>query len=160
VVELREYAHDIVDALLDPFPDSRLAQVFERIREADAVVAVTPIFNMGPSGLFKTFVDAGDKDLWENKPLLLGATAGTSRHSLAIDFAIRPLFSYLRARVVPTAVFAASADLGAASPTEIDGDPLWQRAQRAATELLDLLEVGRTSRPTFPATPAEFDPGS
>ena len=35
------------------------------------------------------------------------------RHSLAIDHAFRPLFAYLGAAVVPTAVFAASEDWGA-----------------------------------------------
>src|SRR5699024_1731338 len=112
-VELREHAHDITDALLTRFPGERLSMVIESVRAADAVIAVTPVFNLGPSGLFKTFFDAIDIEVWNDKPVLLGATAGTARHSLAIDYAIRPLFGYLKAQVVPTAVFAASADLGA-----------------------------------------------
>lgn len=73
-VELREYAHDITDALLTRFPSERLAMVIEQIRAADAVIAVTPVFNVGPSGLFKLFFDAVDMELWKGKPLLLGAT--------------------------------------------------------------------------------------
>ncbi|MDN6303666.1 MAG: NAD(P)H-dependent oxidoreductase, partial [Brachybacterium sp.] len=59
-VERREHAHDITDALLTRFPSERLAMVIEQIRAADAVIAVTPVFNVGPSGLFKLFFDAVD----------------------------------------------------------------------------------------------------
>ena len=40
------------------------------------------------------------------------ATAGTARHSLVLEHALRPLFSYLKASPVPTGVFAASEDFG------------------------------------------------
>ncbi|EWS80029.1 flavoprotein [Brachybacterium phenoliresistens] len=139
VVELRELAREITDALLTRFPGERLARVLEDLRAADAVIAVTPVFNVGPSGLFKMFVDVADREIWEGKPLLLGATAGTARHSLAVDYALRPMFSYLKAEVVPTAVFAASADFGAADAPEADAQPLAARARRAAGELLTLL---------------------
>lgn len=141
-IELREHAHDLTDALLSHFPGERLRPVVEAITGADAVIAVTPIFNVGPSGLFKLLIDALDKDLWRGKPVLLGATAGTARHSLALDFAIRPMFAYLRAEIVPTAVFAASADFGGASASEASQDPLLERARRAGGELAAMLGAG------------------
>ncbi|MGO1228047.1 CE1759 family FMN reductase [Brachybacterium sp. AOP42-C2-15] len=141
-VELREHAHDITDALLTRFPNERLSMVIEQVRAADAVIAVTPVFNVGPSGLFKTFFDAVDMELWKDKPVLLGATAGTARHSLAIDYAIRPMFSYLKAEVVPTAVFAASADFGADTEGQADGQPLAVRVRRAAGDLAIMLRAG------------------
>lgn len=141
-VELREYAHDITDALLTRFPSERLAMVIEQVRAADAVIAVTPVFNVGPSGLFKMFFDAVDMELWKGKPLLLGATAGTARHSLAIDYAIRPMFGYLKAEVVPTVVFAASADFGADTEGQADEQPLAARVRRAAAELATMLRAG------------------
>ncbi len=141
-IELREYAHDVTDALLTRFPGERLAMVIEQIRAADAVIAVTPIFNVGASGLFKTFFDAIDIDVWKGKPVLLGATAGTARHSLAIDYAIRPLFGYLKSEVVPTAVFAASSDFGADTEGQADEQPLTVRVRRAAAELATMLRAG------------------
>ena len=141
-VELREYAHDITDALLTRFRSERLAMVIEQVRAADAVIAVTPVFNVGPSGLFKMFFDAVDIELWRGKPVLLGATAGTARHSLAIDYAIRPMFGYLKAEVVPTAVFAASADFGADTDGQADEQPLTVRVRRAAAELAVMLRAG------------------
>jgi FMN reductase len=141
-IELREHAHDLTDALLSHFPGERLRPVVEAIREADAVIAVTPIFNVGPSSLFKMLIDALDKDLWRGKPVLLGATAGTARHSLALDFSIRPMFSYLRAEIVPTAVFAASSDFGGGADSEAAQDPLAERAVRAGRELATMLGAG------------------
>ncbi|MGP4978111.1 CE1759 family FMN reductase [Brachybacterium tyrofermentans] len=141
-VELREYAHDITDALLTRFPNERLSMVVESVRAADAVIAVTPVFNVGPSGLFKMFFDAIDIEIWKNKAVLLGATAGTARHSLAIDYAIRPMFGYLKAEVVPTVVFAASADFGADTDGQADEQPLAVRVRRAARELATMLSAG------------------
>ncbi|GAA4518659.1 NAD(P)H-dependent oxidoreductase [Brachybacterium paraconglomeratum] len=141
-VELREYAHDITDALLTRFPNERLSMVVESVRAADAVIAVTPVFNVGPSGLFKMFFDALDIEIWRDKPVLLGATAGTARHSLAIDYAIRPMLGYLKAEVVPTVVFAASADFGADTEGQADVQPLAVRVRRAAGELATMLSAG------------------
>ena len=142
-IELREYAHDLTDALLTRFPSERLSMVIEQVRAADAVIAVTPIFNVGPAGLFKTFFDALDIELWKDKPVLVGATAGTARHSLAIDYAIRPMFGYLKADLVPTSVFAASADFGADTEGQADEQPLAARVRRAATELATMLRARR-----------------
>lgn len=149
-VELREYAHDLTDALLTRFPSERLSMVIEQVRAADAVIAVTPIFNVGPAGLFKTFFDALDIELWKNKPVLVGATAGTARHSLAIDYAIRPMFGYLKADLVPTSVFAASADFGADTEGQADAQPLAVRVRRAADELATMLRARRGT--ALPAT--------
>ena len=138
-VELRDLAHDITDALLTGFTGERLSEVVEEIRSAHAVIAVTPVYNVGPSGLFKSFLDSVDMGIWQHKPLLLAATAGTPRHSLAIDYALRPMFGYLKAQVVPTSVFAASADFGAGAEGQQDQAPLASRMRRAAGELAAML---------------------
>lgn len=138
-IELREVAHDATDALLTHFPNERFGDLNSAIREADAVIAVTPVFNTGPSGLFKIVIDALDTELWRGKPVLLGATAGTARHSLTLEYGIRPIFQYLKAEVVPTGVFAASGDFGTATVSEADGAPLASRADRAGAELAALL---------------------
>jgi FMN reductase len=139
VVELRPLAHAITDGLLTGFPNSELAQAIETITSADAVIAVTPVFSGSYSGLFKSFFDILENGALEGTPVLIGATAGTARHSLVLEHALRPLFSYLHAVVVPTAVFAASEDWGAAGA---DG-ALRRRIDRAAGELAALV----SSRP-------------
>jgi FMN reductase len=111
-IDLREYAHEITDHLLTGFPGPGLKAVLDELAEATALIAVTPVFSASYSGLFKSFFDVVDPDRLAGKPVLLGATGGTARHSLALEYAVRPLFSYLRATTVPTAVFAATDDWG------------------------------------------------
>ena len=154
-VELRELAHDILDTMLSRFPVGRMVETVRLLSEADAVIAVTPIFNTTASGLFKTFLDAADMPLWKDKPVLLGATAGTARHSLALEYAIRPMFVHLKADIVPTAVFAASSDFGAASASE-GAEALGARSRRAGTELATMLQA-RTGPAAATPPPAADD---
>ena len=144
VIEVRELAHDLTDHLLTGFPSPRLGDVLGRVGTADGLVVVTPVFSASYSGLFKTFFDVLEDDILDGTPVLVAATGGTARHSLALDYAVRPLFTYLRASVVPTAVFAASEDFGSGG----GGTSLSARIDRAAGELADLV----LSRPTRPRT--------
>jgi FMN reductase len=128
VIELRDLAHDITNHLLTGFPPAALKDALDAVAAADALIAVTPIFTASYSGLFKSFFDVLDRDALADKPVLIAATAGTARHSLALEHALRPLFAYLHAATVPTAVFAASDDWGG------DGT-LRTRIERATTEL-------------------------
>jgi FMN reductase len=136
-VELRDLAHPIADNLLTGFPSGALADAVEAVAHADAVIAVTPVFSASYSGLFKSFLDVLEPGTLDGTPVLMAATAGTARHSLVLDHALRPLFAYLRAVPVPTGVFAASEDF--ASPE------LSARIDRAAGELADA--VLRRPRP-------------
>jgi len=134
VVELRDHAHDIVNAMLTGVPSPALAEVIATVTGADALIAVTPLFTTTYSGLFKSFVDVLDKDSLVGLPVLLGATGGTARHSLALEYSIRPLFTYLRADVATTSVFAATDDWAAGSTTD-EPSTLPTRIRRAGAEL-------------------------
>jgi len=143
VVELRDHAHDVTDAMLTGFPSEALADVLTAVGAADGVVAVTPVFTGSYSGLFKSFFDVLDNTALTGTPVLIGATAGTARHSLVLDHELRPLFSYLRAVVVPTGVFAAAEDWGAGDATTTG---LPERVTRAADEFAALVSLRHTER--------------
>jgi FMN reductase len=136
VVELREHARSLADNLVTGFANKPLQAAVDTVVGADGLIAVTPIFSASYSGLFKTFFDVLDKDALAAKPVLLGATAGTARHSLVLEHAMRPLFAYLRAVVTPTAVFAASEDWAGSGGID---RALAGRIDRAAGELADLV---------------------
>ncbi len=140
VIELRDIAHGLTDHLLTGFPSGDLRPALDLVAEADGVIAVTPIFSASYTGLFKTFFDVLEDDTLAGKPVLIAATAGTARHSLALEFALRPLFAYLRAVVVPTAVFGATEDFGTTGSSA-----LADRVDRAARELADLVASGRVA---------------
>ncbi|MEJ3659279.1 CE1759 family FMN reductase [Actinomycetes bacterium KLBMP 9759] len=127
-VELRDLGHDIVNAAVTGFAPPALQEVVDAIAAADALVAVSPTMNGSYSGLFKSFFDVLGEDVLVDVPVLIGATGGTARHSLVLEHALRPLFSYLRAVVVPTGVYAATEDWGAESG-------LAARIERAGREL-------------------------
>ena len=132
-VDLRGHGHDLINHMITGFASPGLQQVMDTVTGADGLIAVTPIFNASYSGLFKSFFDVlGDESLVD-KPVLIAATGGSARHSLALEHAMRPMFVYLRAVVVTTSVFAASEDWAGAS-TEA---PLRHRIERAAHELAE-----------------------
>ncbi|MFI9100162.1 FMN reductase [Streptomyces fildesensis] len=137
VIELRELAPDIANHLVTGFPGAALRDAIEATERADGLIAVTPIFSASYSGLFKSFFDVLDNGVLAGKPVLIAATGGTARHSLALEHAMRPLFAYLRALVMPTAVYAASEDWGSGGDATTDG--LAARIARAAGELADQL---------------------
>jgi len=159
-VELRALAQELTTMLLTGVASANLRAALDAVTRADGVVAVSPIFSGSYNGLFKTFFDLLDDGALEGVPVLLGATAGTARHSLAIDHAMRPLFAYLGAFAVPTGVFAATDDFGHSTGVRSDDDvaPLAERVARGAHELADLVAVRERTAPADPfALPESFE---
>ncbi|MEU1602892.1 FMN reductase [Micromonospora matsumotoense] len=147
VVELRDHAHDVVNNLLTGFPSTELRAALDAVTGADGIVAVTPIFNASYNGLFKSFFDVVDAQALVDRPVLIGATGGTARHSLALEHAVRPMFGYLRAVVLPTSVFAAPEDWSGGTAE----GAMRARIDRAGRELAD--QVDRRPPATGPADP-------
>ncbi|MCT1459349.1 NAD(P)H-dependent oxidoreductase [Aestuariimicrobium sp. p3-SID1156] len=128
IVDLRDHAHAIMDAMLSGFAAGELQAVLDAVLAADGLVVVTPTFQGSYSGLFKSFADLIEPGALTDTPVVLAATGGTARHSLMLEFALRPLMVYLGADPLRTAVFAATGDFGS---SELSG-----RATRVAGELL------------------------
>lgn len=137
VVELRDLAVDIANNFVTGYAAPKLADVIATVEAADGIIAVSPVFSASYSGLFKSFIDVLDPKSLTGKAVLLGATGGTDRHQMVLDYAMRPLFSYLRTRTTATAVFAGPQDWGS---TEEGASPLSERVDRAAGELTGLLK--------------------
>lgn len=153
VIELRDLAHDITNNLLTGFAPPALEAAINTVVSSDGIIAVTPIFSTSYAGLFKSFIDVLDPDSLTGKPVLLGANAGTARHSLAIDYAIRPLFTYLHTEPVSTGVFAASSDWGANADQVA---PLSRRVERGARELAEAIARREPAKDQDPFDPANY----
>jgi len=154
VIELRDLAVDIANNFVTGYAAPRLAEVIAGVVASDGVIAVSPVFSASYSGLFKSFIDVLDPKSLEGKAVLLGATAGTDRHQMVLDFAMRPLFTYLRSRVAPTAVFAGPQDWGR---KDDGGSPLSARIDRAAGEFAELLRGTQPDRKPVPAQSLPFE---
>jgi FMN reductase len=134
VIDLRQLATEITTAMVSQLVGPKLQKAITALGDADGIVAATPVYKAGASGLFTSFFQVLDNDLLIAKPVVLAATAGTARHALVVDEQLRSLFAYLRTAVVPTSLFAAPEDWG---------DPaLNTRIDRAALELVLLMESG------------------
>jgi FMN reductase len=149
VIDLRELATDITTALTNQLVTPKLQQAVDALGEADGIIAATPVYKAGPSGLFTSFFHVLDNDLLIGKPVVLAATAGTARHALVVDDQMRALFAYLRTLPVPTSLFAApedwgtsAGDAGAGASGDGEQDALSKRIDRAAFELVLLMESG------------------
>ena len=154
VVELRRHAHDVVNHQISGYPltvaeaGARPAGPRRRPDRGDADLCRIV------QRAVQVVVDVLDDEARVDKPVLVGATGGTARHSLVLEHAIRPLFTYLRAVVVPTSVFAAPEDwAGASAPDLLAG-----RIARAAGQLA--AEIDRRDPPAVRdpfADPTPFD---
>jgi FMN reductase len=133
-IDLRELLPELSGALASGLLGPRFTAAVDALREADGVIASTPVYKAGPSGLFSSFFQVLDNDLLIAKPVALAATAGTARHALVVDEQLRSLFAYLRSLSVPTSVFASTEDW--------QDKALGSRIDRAAFELLLLMESG------------------
>ncbi len=152
VVELRELAVALAQTLATGgLPTPAVADALRTVGTADGLVAVTPVFAASYSGLFKMFFDVVGPDALTGMPVLIAATAGSARHSLVLDHALRPLFSHLRAVVVPTGVFAATEDFGGGEA----GAALTDRVHRAAGQLAGLLVAEPAAVQGFTPSPED-----
>jgi FMN reductase len=134
IIDLAPLAVDIAKAIVAGFPGEKVQAAIDTLAGADAIIAATPVYKAGMSGLFKSFIDLVDNDLLIAKPVILAATAGTARHAMVADEQMRPLFAFLRAVPVPTSIFAAPEDWGAPE--------LGTRIDRAAIELTQFVASG------------------
>ncbi len=134
IIELRDLAADIASGVATGMVSPKLQNAIDKVSSAEAVIAATPVYKAGYAGLFKAFFDLVDDDALLGTPVTLAATAGTPRHSLIPDQAMRPLFAYFNAIVTPTSVFAATEDWSTPAISE--------RTARAAKELSALVRSG------------------
>ncbi|MGI5290168.1 CE1759 family FMN reductase [Nonomuraea polychroma] len=133
-IDLGSLAVDVAQGLVSGMPNPKVQEIIAQIAQADAIIAATPVYKAGISGLFKSFADLIDNDLLIAKPVILAATGGSARHAMVVDEQLRPLFAFLRALPMPTSLYAAPEDWGSTD--------LGKRMARAAGELAVLLRSG------------------
>lgn len=141
-IELRDYAVDITNNMLTRYASPRLAEMIATVTGADGLIVVSPVFTASVSGLLKSFLDVLDPQVLEGMPVVMAATGGSARHSMVLDFVMRPIFSYLRAAIMPTGVFASPEDWG----SDTGGGNLAERAARAGGELASAIQGAAPTR--------------
>lgn len=110
---LSQFCYEIADFITNGYPEGELEALLHEVRDADGIITVSPTFQGSYSGLFKSFWDLLSPEDLTGRPVLVGATGGSPRQSMVIEYAMRPLFNFLHADVAPTGVYATSTELSA-----------------------------------------------
>ncbi|MGZ5526732.1 MAG: NADPH-dependent FMN reductase [Methylomonas sp.] len=82
-----------------------LKNVTEHIERAAGVVIATPVYKAAYSGVLKAFLDLLPQKSLAGKTVLPIMTAGSDKHLLAIDYALKPVLSALGATQILNGFF-------------------------------------------------------
>ena len=157
-LNVRHLAKALTELTVSGFPAPQLEEAFAAVARASAVITVAPVYKGAPAGIHTLFWQLVDDASLAGTPVLLGATGGTPRHSLAIESTMRPMISYLKGYALPTAVFAATDDWAGGAQPGLDA-----RIQAATDQLAELtlaLNPGAVAAGTAEDTPAEAPAGT
>lgn len=88
------------------FDSPALLALKEDLEHADGVIVATPVYKASFSGALKTLLDLLPERALEQKVVLPLATGGTIAHMLAVDYALKPVLSALKAQEILHGVFA------------------------------------------------------
>jgi FMN reductase len=121
--------------------DPLIAAAVAAIVEADAIIIATPVYKAAYSGLLKVFLDLLPQDAFTGKLVLPIASGGSLAHTLAIDYALRPVLASLNAHNVLPGIFAVDKDI------EIQADGTLALAPALLTRLSERLADLRSQLP-------------
>ena len=93
------------DLLLAHFQHPAIQESIRLVAQARAVVFATPIYKAAYSGLLKTFLDILPQNALTGKLVLSLATGGSAAHTMALDYALKPVLASLGARHFLPGVF-------------------------------------------------------
>ena len=149
-IDLHLTSFDIVDAgpgLGAAFARAELSdqarRVVEAIEQADAIIAISPVYKGSYTGLFKHLFDFVSPTSLVNKPVVVGATGGGHRHGLVVEHQMRPLFGFFSALTVPTSVYLSEHEFENGQPKDAS---VLERIEQAGAQLGTLLSARRINR--------------
>jgi len=124
-------AHALLQA---DYADAAIARAVQAVADADAIVIATPIYKASYTGLLKAFLDLLPQDGLAGKLVLPLATGGGHAHTLALDYALRPVLHALGAKQVFTSIYANAQQLAWHEERGLSLDaPIAARVQAAST---------------------------
>lgn len=95
-------AQDLITA---NFTSVAIIENLKKVKAADIVILLTPVFKGSYSGILKTFIDLLPQKGLENKSVIPVAIGGSIAHLLSLEYALKPVVSILGATHVTTPVY-------------------------------------------------------
>lgn len=134
--------HDFVaeDLLYANFNSPKIKEFNELIAQADGIIIATPVYKAAYSGVLKIILDLIAERGLSNKIILPIVTAGSNHHFLAIDYALRPVLTALKAKLILYGIFATDNQITYSTESTI---PLLEPAleQRLIDSLTDFINT-------------------
>lgn len=120
------------------------------VANADGLIIATPIYKASFSGLLKSILDLLPQNAFANKPTLPLASAGSSSHLLALDYALKPVLAALKAYPISEGLIAldSHAELGLDGSVTFTPD-LNQRLESALNQFSQLLLANKRQSSPF-----------
>ena len=132
------------DALLGAqVSDPAIADAVARVEAAGVVILATPVYKAAYSGLLKTFLDLLPQSGLRDKVVLPIATGGSLAHTLAIDYALRPVLTALAARSILPGIFAVDSQIVVADDGVTVDPSLQQRLDDGVERVHQALALAR-----------------
>jgi FMN reductase len=107
------------------------------VEQADLLVVGTPVYRASYTGALKHLFDLVHHAAFVSKPIILTATGGSHLHGLVTEHQLRPLFGFLNALTLPTAIYAVETDF---LDYRLANGKILDRIDRAITEALIQLD--------------------
>ena len=102
--QVRDFpAEDLLHARFD---SPHIINLLEQIERAEGLVIATPVYKASFSGALKTVLDLLPERALSHKVVLPIATGGSIAHMLAVDYALKPVLSALKAQEMLHGIFA------------------------------------------------------
>ncbi|KTC33300.1 NADPH-dependent FMN reductase [Pseudomonas sp. ABAC21] len=102
--QVRDFpAEDLLHARFD---SPKVVDLLQQVANADGLVIATPVYKASFSGALKTVLDLLPERALAHKVVLPMAAGGSIAHMLAVDYALKPVLSALKAQELLHGIFA------------------------------------------------------
>lgn len=110
VVSYRVRDFAVEDLLHARFDSPQVRQFLEHVQQADGLIIATPVYKASFSGALKALLDLLPERALADKVVLPIASGGSAAHMLAVDYALKPVLTALKAEVLE-GVYAVDAQI-------------------------------------------------
>ncbi|MDF0604850.1 NADPH-dependent FMN reductase [Neisseriaceae bacterium TC5R-5] len=126
----------------------------QQVQQASGIMIVTPVYKAAYAGALKVLLDLIPAGGLEGKPVLPLVSGGSLSHLLALDYALKPVLTALKASVIHQGVFAVDSQVSRVQdgPIQLEGG-LRKRLHEAAADFSQQLLAGREIKRFVPPPP-------
>lgn len=131
---------DAADLLFARFESPAVAELVQSVQDSAGLILATPVYKASFSGALKVLLDLLPERSLENKIVLPLVTGGSEGHLLAVDYALQPVLSGLKAKQIFNAVYATDRQINVGGGGELNLESrLKERLDRAIQLFADSL---------------------